>query len=140
MSMTIPPELSRLETRTRAAVFLGGAAGALARVGLDRAFPAAAAQWPWVTFAINVSGCLALAYLATRLQERLPLSATGRPLLATGLCGTYTTFSTVQIEIVTMLRHDRYLLAAGYAVASIGAGYVAIGIGTAAVRRARVLA
>jgi CrcB protein len=132
--------LPDIDRRELAAIFLGGAAGALLRVWLGIAFAGAAKAWPWSIFAINVSGCFALGYLATRLQERLPQSTYRRPLLGTGFCGAYTTFSTVQVEIVAMLDHGRYGLAAGYAAASIAAGYLAIWIATAGVRRVRVLA
>ncbi len=132
--------LPSVDRRELAAIFAGGALGALARVALARAFATAPASWPWVTFAINVSGSLLLAYLATRLQERLPVSTYWRPLLGTGLCGTYTTFSTMQVEILVMVDHARYQLAAGYALASVGAGYAAIWLATALARRTRVIA
>src|ERR1700728_2207533 len=102
-----------------AAVALGGAGGALLRVWLGTTFSAGAPSWPWVTFAINVSGSFALAYFATRLQERLPLSTYRRPLLGTGLCGAYTTFSTMAVEIVKILDAGRYGLAVGYGLASL---------------------
>ncbi|MFI5005137.1 MAG: fluoride efflux transporter CrcB [Solirubrobacterales bacterium] len=132
--------MPRLERRELAAIFLGGAAGALLRVWLARTFISATAGWPWATFAINVSGSFALGYFATRLQERLPLSTYRRPLLGTGFCGAYTTFSTVQVEILTMIERHRYGLAASYATASIAAGYLAIWVATASVRRTRVIA
>jgi CrcB protein len=128
------------DRRELIAIFLGGAAGALLRVWLGETFTNAAAEWPWATFTINVSGSFALGYLATRLQDRLPLSTYRRPLLGTGFCGAYTTFSTMQVEILTMLEHHRYGLAATYAVASIAAGYLAIWVATASVRRVRVIA
>ena len=81
-----------------------------------------------------------LGYLATRLQDRLPLSTYRRPLLGTGFCGAYTTFSTMQVEILTLIEHHRYVVAVGYAAASIAAGYLAIWAATASVRRVRVLA
>lgn len=84
-------------------------------------------------------GSVALAYFATRVQERLPQSTYRRPLLGTGLCGAYTTFSTMQVEILKMLDHDRYGLAVGYATASLVDGYLAIWLTTAAVRRARLV-
>jgi CrcB protein len=130
----------RRDGRELAAIFLGGAAGALLRVWLGRTFTSAPAEWPWAIFAINVSGSFALGCFATRLQERLPLSTYRRPLLATGFCGAYTTFSTVQVEILTMIEHHRYWLAASYATASIAAGYLAIWVATASVRRTRVIA
>jgi fluoride exporter len=131
------PELDRREL---GAICLGGAAGALLRVWLSRRFSGGAPDWPWATFAINVSGSFALAYFATRLQERLPQSTYKRPLLGTGFCGAYTTFSTMQVELLKMLDSGRYGLAAGYALASLAAGYAAIWVGTAAVRRTRRLA
>jgi fluoride exporter len=130
----------RLDRRELAAIFLGGAAGALLRVWLGRTFTSATGGWPWATFAINVSGSFALGYFATRLQERLPLSTYRRPLLGTGFCGAYTTFSTVQVEVLTMIEHHRYALAASYATTSIAAGYLAIWVATASVRRTRVIA
>ncbi len=74
----------------------------------------------------------------TRLQERLPLSAYRRPLLGTGLCGGLSTFSTMQVEILKMISAGAWGLAAGYAAASITAGYAAIHLATAMVRRVRM--
>jgi CrcB protein len=109
-------------------------------VALSRAYPAGAATWPWVTFTINVTGAFLLGYFVTRLQDRLPLSTYRRPLAGTGFCGAYTTFSTMQVELLKMLDHHRDGLAAGYAAASVVGGYLAIYAATAIVRRVRVIA
>ena len=129
-----------LERRELAAIFLGGASGALLRVWVGEEFTGAAASWPWATFSINVIGSFALGFLVTRLQERLPQSTYRRPLLGTGFCGAFTTFSTMQVEILTMIEHHRFGLAASYAAASIAAGYLAIWLATMVVRRPRVIA
>jgi CrcB protein len=130
--------MTSLDRRELGSIFLGGMIGAVLRVWISSEFPATASQWPWAVFLINISGTVALAYFATRLQERLPQSTYRRPLLGTGFCGAYTTFSTMQVEILKMLDHDCYGLAVGYAAASIGAGCVAIWVTTSLVRRARL--
>jgi CrcB protein len=130
----------RIDRREVAAIFAGGAIGAIARVWLATTFASGAGEWPWATFAVNASGSLALAYFVTRLQERLPISTYRRPLLGTGFCGAYTTFSTMQVEIVRMLDHHRYGLALGYGLTSIAIGYVAIWLMSAVVRRSRTVA
>lgn len=122
------------------AIACGGALGALARVAVARGFPTTTGEWPWATFAVNVVGAAMLGYFVTRLQERLPVSTLRRPLLATGLCGALTTFSTVQIELLKMAdRHD-YGLAAGYLTASVSGGFAAVFVSSAMVRRVRALA
>ena len=131
--------MARVDSRELAAIYVGGAVGAVLRVWLGIKFTPVSGSWPWVTFAINVTGSVALAYFATRLQERLPQSTYRRPLLGTGFCGAYTTFSTMQVEILKMLDHGRLGLAAGYGAASIAAGYTAIWATTAFVRRYRVI-
>jgi CrcB protein len=123
-----------------AAVFAGGVVGAIARAGVDELLATGGPRWPWATFAVNVAGAFALGYFTTRLQERLPLSAYPRPLIGTGLCGALTTFSTVQVELLRMLDRDEIGLALGYAGASVAAGFAAVLLATAMVRRARVVA
>jgi CrcB protein len=130
----VVPNLDRHEL---VAIFLGGATGGLLRVWLSRSFASGATDWPWAIFAINVSGAFALACIATWFKERPPESRFHHPLWTAGFCGTYTTFSTMQLEILVLLDHNRYGLAAGYALASILAGYLAIRFGTQLVRRER---
>ncbi len=128
--------MRRFDRQEFAAIFAGGATGAIARVWLSQRFVQADTSWPWTIFAINITGSFALAYFATRLQERLPQSTYRRPLLGTGFCGAYTTFSTMEIEILKMVEADRYPLAIAYALTSLAAGLVAIWLATAIVRRA----
>jgi CrcB protein len=128
------------DVREIGAIFAGGALGTLARAALAEAFPHAATAWPWPTFTVNVVAAFLLGYLVTRLQERLPLSSYRRPLLGTGLCGGLSTFSTMQVEILEMINAHAWGLAVAYAAASIAAGYAAIYLATAIVRRVRVRA
>ena len=129
----------KIDLRELAAIFAGGTVGAVLRVELSNAFPTPTGHWPWIVFAINVSGAFILGYAVTRLQERLPLSTYRRPLIGTGFCGAFTTFSTLQLELLKMIDASRYGLAFGYAAASIAAGYAAVFLATALVRRVRVI-
>jgi len=123
-----------VDRRELAAIFAGGYIGAVARAGLIEAWPHDPARWPWATFVVNVVGAFALGYFTTRLQERLPLSSYRRPFLGTGFCGALTTFSTMQLELLRMLDAGHVALAAGYALASLAAGALAIAATTNLVR------
>jgi CrcB protein len=131
--------MPRIDPRELAAIFAGGFAGAIARVAVARSLADDPSSWPWATFAVNIAGAFLLGYFATRLQERLPLSAYRRPFLGTGFCGGFTTFSTLQIELLRMLDDGRIGLAAGYAAASIVCGLTAVALAAALVRRVRLL-
>jgi fluoride exporter len=129
--------MARIDPREVAAIFAGGFAGAVARAELADALPYRVGHWPWATFVVNIAGAFLLGYFATRLQERLPVSAYRRPLLGTGLCGALTTFSTMQLELLTMLDANRVGMAGAYALLSVAAGFLAVAGATALVRRAR---
>lgn len=132
--------MPRPDRRELAAIFLGGALGALLRAGLGELDLDVERAWPWTTFAVNIAGALLLGYFVTRLQERLPLSSYRRPFVGTGFCGALTTFSTMQLELLRMIDAQRYGLAAGYASASIVAGFLAVALATALARRVRTIA
>lgn len=143
VAVKIPPREAaggsvRFDARELAAIFAGGFVGAVARAELLQALPYHAGAWPWATFVSNIVGAFALGYLTTRLQERLPVSAYRRPLLGTGVCGALTTFSTMQLELLRMLDHDRIGLAIAYALVSGAAGFLAVAVATNLVRRARL--
>jgi CrcB protein len=131
---------ARVDANELLAIALGGAIGALVRVGLAEAAPASPGSWPWATFTANIAGALLIGYFVTRLQERLPISTLRRPLLATGLCGALTTFSTVQIELLRMSDRHEWALVAAYVSASVVGGYLAVFASSALVRRVRALA
>jgi CrcB protein len=126
----------QLDRREVAAIFAGGFLGAVARAELSEALPSHPGRWPWATFLVNIAGAFLLGYFATRLQERLPLSAYRRPFLGTGICGGLTTFSTMQLELLQMLDAHRIGLALAYAAASVGLGFAAVALATNLVRRA----
>jgi fluoride exporter len=130
--------MPRVDARELAAIFAGGCVGGVLRAALAEGLPHAPGSWPWATFAVNILGALLLGYLVTRLDERLPPSLYSRPLLATGLCGALTTFSTMMLEVLRMIDGGHRALAAAYAVTSIFCGLAAVLAATKLVRRARL--
>jgi CrcB protein len=131
--------VANYDYRAVAAVFAGGAVGTLLRGAVTAVMPAPdPTRWPWSTFTANVIGAFLVGYFTTRLLERLPVSDYRRPFLGTGVCGGLTTFSTMQVETLGMIEHHEYPLALGYCLASITSGLLAVYLGTATVRRARL--
>ena len=118
-----------------AAVAVGGGVGSVARYLLAAAFPAGHG-FPWAIFAVNVSGCFCLGLLMIYLLEVWPPRRFLRPLLAIGLIGGYTTFSTYAGGVLTLLTGHAGALAVAYALSSIAAGLLAVWSGVKAGRTA----
>jgi fluoride exporter len=116
------------------AIYVGGIAGALIRVGLAQAFPQAAASWPWPPCADNVAGAFALGCFFATLRDHSP-EQLRHPFFATGVCGTLTTFSTMQLELFAMLDAGYLALALVYGAATLSLGYLALRAGIAVERR-----
>lgn len=104
-------------------VALGGAVGAVLRWWLGDVVPADSG-FPWTTFAINVSGCFALACLpaATAVRDRPAMAAA----LGPGLLGGYTTMSAYAEETRALLTDDRVTTAAAYAAGTVVACLLAV--------------
>jgi CrcB protein len=97
------------------AVGLGGAAGALSRYGVDTFVERRTESlFPWATFLINVSGCLAVGFIVAALVDRHRAPQWLRTGLVMGFCGGYTTFSTFAQENFDLIEggHSRVALAA----------------------------
>jgi fluoride exporter len=85
------------------AVLAGGMLGAPARYLADRIIQARHdTVFPWGTFAVNVAGSAVVGFLLGA-QTHLGLPAAVFALLATGLCGGLTTFSTFGYETLRLL-------------------------------------
>jgi CrcB protein len=121
----------------RAVLFisLGAVVGANARylVGLWAAQRFGVA-FPYGTFVINLTGRFLIALFPAFLAERVVDEPAWRLLLATGFCGSYTTFSTYSYEAVALIREGSYDLAAVYMLGSAALGLAAIVAGTLAPR------
>ena len=122
------------DLRRLGAIYAGGVLGALGRVGLAQATPHGPGGWPWGTFAVHLLGAFALGYFFARLGDH-PEESVAHPFLTTGICGTLTTFSTLQLELFEMVDHGRLGLAGLYLGTSLVLGDICVRFGIALERR-----
>lgn len=122
--------------RDIALVALGGALGSVMRMLTGRlvgAQSAGSAHWPWQTFIVNVTGAFVIGLLVVA-AGRFGWPSWWRPLLAVGVLGGYTTFSTFSLEIVEAGLTGNTGIAAAYAFGSLAAGVAACWLGVMAGR------
>jgi len=111
--------------RTLVAISLGGAVGTPARYAISRLIPVATNAFPWATFITNVSGAFAIGLFLTALFARYPPSRYARPFFSIGVLGSYTTYSAMAVETVTLVKDHHAALGFEYMFASIAAGIAA---------------
>jgi len=124
--------------RTPVAISLGAIAGALSRYYLGAWF---AQLWgtgfPYSTLLINVSGCFVMGFFATlSLGQVITIHPDVRLLVTTGFLGSYTTFSTYELDTARLLERswESDLL---YCSGSAVLGLLALQLGTALVEVVR---
>ena len=114
-------------------VGLGGFIGAIARYAVDGWVHARwGTSFPYGTFVINVTGSFILGLFAT-LSLNLAWSEQWRLLIAVGILGAYTTFSTFEYETLQLIvEGGRYRAAALNLIGSVLAGLLAAYLGIVA--------
>jgi fluoride exporter len=117
-----------------AVVMVGGAVGTAARYGLGQRFPVGASSFPVVTLAENVAGAALLGLLLTVLAVR-DLPQWWRLLLATGVLGSFTTFSTFAAEVVLLVHDGAVVVALAYTTATMALGIAAAAAGVTVAKR-----
>lgn len=88
------------------------------------------ASFPWGTFAVNATGCLALG-VVTGLGLYHGLGDTARTVIGTGGLGAYTTFSTLTYETVRLAEGGDVGGAVLNAAGSLAVGLIAAALGLA---------
>jgi fluoride exporter len=131
----LPPPERPLHTRPGLVLLvgLGGAAGTAVRAAVT-ALLRVGDDWPWATWAVNVSGAFLLGLLLERLARTGPDDGrrrAGRLLLGTGFLGGYTTYSTFALDTVTLTGSGGPVEALVYAATTMLAGLAAAAVGIA---------
>jgi CrcB protein len=89
-------------------IFLGGGLGAVSRFLVSQFIAArVSGEFPMGTLAVNVTGSLAMGFVAFGLQT-FTLPEHYRTFFAVGFIGAYTTFSTYALETVQLISKRAY--------------------------------
>ncbi|BAY07372.1 fluoride efflux transporter CrcB [Calothrix sp. NIES-2098] len=117
--------------RNPIAISLGAIAGALSRYYLTLWFADRfGTSFPYGTFFINLSGCLAMGFFTTLAIDKVAIiSPEVRLLVATGFLGAYTTFSTYGLDTISLLRTNNLLTATVYWGGSAILGIICVRLG-----------
>ena len=138
-AMPSPPQPSFLAASLLVAA--GGALGSWLRFCVGRAWvtalgPVRATAFPWSTLTVNIAGSLAMGLLAGWLAHFGPSGEPTRLLLAVGVLGGFTTFSSFSLEVVSLIERGQGGLALAYLAASLVAGFAGLWLGLTLMRSA----
>jgi CrcB protein len=126
----------RAEPGVLAIIAIGGALGTLSRYEVGQAIHVAKGSFPWPTFIVNMTGAFALGLFLTIAIEHFPPARIARAFVAIGFLGSFTTFSTMAVETVTLIKDGYAPVGAGYLLISVSVGLVCCVLG---VRLARLV-
>jgi fluoride exporter len=121
-----------LAIRNPLAVSLGAIAGALSRYYITIWFIHYFGRgFPHATLVINLTGSFAMGLLTTLVIDRtLLISPELRLLIAVGFLGSYTTFSTYELDTMNLLQESNLSTAFLYWFGSATGGYLSLYLGS----------
>jgi CrcB protein len=122
----------RTDTLIFAAVAVGSALGGIARYGLSGVVARSFGEtFPWGTLVVNVTGSLAIGFVATVTgpDGRLLVSPVTRQFLMPGVLGGFTTFSSFSLQTMSLAQDGEWLRAGGNVALSIVLCLVGVWLG-----------
>jgi CrcB protein len=120
-------------------VALGGALGAMARFGLN-VFLQRDVEFPWGTLSANLIGCFVMGVVAQLIASTAWFNDAGiipdqyRLLFAVGFCGSFTTLSSMMMELNTMIQKNELFYSFSYLVGTLVGGFACFYIGIVLMR------
>jgi CrcB protein len=116
-------------------VGLGGALGSVVRYLISVLVYSGKTQlFPWSTLLTNFMGCLLLGLLLGYFQKNDNQYQELKLLLAIGVCGGITTFSTFSAETLNLMQSGNLLAAGLYAISSFVGGVLLLYLGVMLIR------
>jgi fluoride exporter len=116
-----------MSLRDIALVAAGGAVGSVLRyLATIAASGLFGVGFPYGTVLVNVTGSFAMGVLIEVIARRFEASEALRLLIATGVLGGYTTFSSFSLDTAALWERGQHLLAVVYVAASLGLGVAAL--------------
>ena len=116
-------------------IALGGALGSIARFWVGANVTGRmGTRFPYGTLLVNLSACFLIGLSFELLGRHAEVSPAWRYLIAFGLIGAYSTFSTFEWEIFTNLRAGAFWIGILYITVSLVFGLVAVALGSALAR------
>jgi len=123
--------------RTIIAISLGTIAGALSRYYLGlQIVNIFGSQIPYGTFIINITGCFVMGLLVAISEEQgFRIHPDLKLLLFTGFLGSYTTFSSYELDSLRLIQANHLELALLYWLGSATLGLLSLAIGMVLTRK-----
>ena len=115
-------------------VAFGGALGAIARFALN-VFLQRDVEFPWGTLSANLIGCFVMGILAQLIASTAWFNDAGfipdqyRLLFAVGFCGSFTTLSTLVLELNTMIQKNELFYSFSYLFSTLVGGFAFFYVG-----------
>lgn len=120
-------------------VALGGALGAMARLALN-VFLQRDVEFPWGTLSANLIGCFVMGIIAQLIANTAWFNDAGiipdqyRLLFAVGFCGSFTTLSSMVLELNTMIQKNELFYSFTYLVGTLVGGFACFYLGIVIMR------
>ena len=135
-SDSLPEMLQQPAIRNPLAVSLGAIGGALSRYYLNLWLAQQlSSSFPYGTLFVNLTGSFLMGFFVTLALERVAtISPELRLLIAVGFLGSYTTFSSYELDTINLVKEYRWQLAVTYWAGSAILGAVSLYLGIIAAR------
>jgi fluoride exporter len=110
-------------------VFLGAGIGGVLRYAIGSVVKWNGTSFPWATFIVNILGCFIIGLVIAFANKNNFFADNFKLMLATGLCGGFTTFSAISLESLQLIKQANIHTALVYIVCSLLFGIAACAIG-----------